>query len=255
MTKSNFGRTWRPSIFITCFLLTGILAVSFLVQPMSDVWKSVDEAAFFALNGSLEWGGGWTFVWGHLNTRVLDVTWAVVMALPLFWVLLLDRTQPADLRFASVFIIVLSVLLGIMIGKWGFNAFERNSPSRVLTPFFDINQLIPGIKAKTGSGSSFPGDHGVAAIIYAVTIIAVFKRTSLTIIALFIAVMNMLPRLIGGGHWLSDVIVGGGGIACVVIPFTLATPSLNHAEIMMGHFLNKVLRPLFSKIGLSKLLD
>ena len=44
------------------------------------------------------------------------------------------------------------------------------------------------------------------------------------------ALLNNLPRLFSGAHWLSDVIVGGGAITLLVLPFAIATPIAFYIE-------------------------
>ena len=38
------------------------------------------------------------------------------------------------------------------------------------------------------------------------------------------AVVFSLPRLVGGGHWLTDDIVGGGFLSLTTLAWGLATP-------------------------------
>ena len=256
MLNTDIGRVWRPKIFIGCYLAAALLVGSFVWGPLVEAWQWLDLKVYYALNGSLTWGGAWTFVWGHLNTRPLDVTWAIVMGLPCLWMLFIDRRHAVEVRFSTVFVIAFAVLIGVLTAKTSFGWVERISPSYhpSTNVFHDVNSMLEGINAKVGSNDSFPGDHGVAALIYAVGFIALFRSPGITAIALFIAAMNTLPRLIGGGHWLTDVVVGGGSAALIMTPWLIAAPTRVWMEKAVTPLLDHVIRPVFSRIGLGSLL-
>ena len=62
MLDTDVGRAWRPKIFIACYLAASLLIVSFLWGPLVGAWEWLDLQAYYALNGSLLWGGAWTFI-------------------------------------------------------------------------------------------------------------------------------------------------------------------------------------------------
>ena len=49
-----------------------------------------------------------------------------------------------------------------------------------------------------------------------------------------IAVLNLLPRLFGGGHWLSDIVVGSGVIGLLVAPCLLFTPAVEGLDRVLA---------------------
>jgi membrane-associated phospholipid phosphatase len=64
------------------------------------------------------------------------------------------------------------------------------------------------------------------------------------LVCLFMTVIFSLPRLIGGAHWLTDDLVGGGFITLLAMSWLLATP-LQHwllrwveppVRIILGRF-------------------
>ncbi|WP_259779671.1 phosphatase PAP2 family protein [Aestuariispira ectoiniformans] len=227
---------------------------SFLEGPVVGYWRAFDEKVFFALNGSLDSEGPWTILWAWMNTRTLDVTWAVVMALPALWVIFCMKGVPIETRVAKILAIALAVVLAISLAKSVGEHVERDSPSRVLSPFHNLNDFVPSLKVKTESGESFPGDHGVAAFVYAFGFIFLLRHSGLTVIALFVTVANTLPRLFGGGHWVTDVIVGGGGFALLVIPLMLATPVVSWLEPISRILLDRFMKPILRPVGLENRL-
>ena len=91
MYKDTTGRVWRPQLIIVFTLIAFFWVLSRFLGPLVPVWQALDENAFYLLNGTLKWGGGWTYFWGHMNTRLFDVLWAVVMGLPVLWLMFFDR--------------------------------------------------------------------------------------------------------------------------------------------------------------------
>ena len=249
MSEVEHGRVWRPALILSCGLVSVLWVVSLFWGPLVPYWKQLDEAAFFALNGTLEWGGAWNFFWGHMNTRPLDIAWGILMGLPLLWVLAFDRRWPLHERLARVLLIGFSILLAVFIAKRIGGEIGRFSPSDHLRPFLNLNHLIEGLSAKTGSNDSFPGDHGVTAFVYFVGMVIYIRRLPLTLIALVVLLANTTPRLIGGGHWLSDVTVGAVGFTLLVYPLMVGTPVLTWLEKGCQSLVEKLIQPICRKLG------
>ncbi|MBL4907613.1 MAG: phosphatase PAP2 family protein [Sneathiella sp.] len=239
MTNTSSQHVWRPKVFVSFYVIAALLALSLIWAPLAQIWKQVDDVVFFALNGSLEGHLVWAKMWGYMNIHEANYAAGAIMVLILLWYLLFNRQVSLEKRLSAVTVTVLFVGLGVIIAKTGFKDFERLSPSMVLSPFFDLNILVEGIDAKTQSGRSFPGDHGVTTFIYSALVVMLVKSRSLATLATLFALANNLPRLFGGSHWLSDVIVGGGAITLVVLPFALATPLLHYVEAVWRTILGK----------------
>ena len=100
---------------------------------------------------------------------------------------------------------------------------QRASP----THFFEnINRVgeLTGINTKDSSRDSFPGDHGMMLIIFAVFMLRYFTVRSF-IIALGIFVIFILPRIMIGAHWFSDIAVGSLSVVLVGLSWWLLTPA------------------------------
>ncbi len=161
------------------------------------------------------------------------------MVVLLLWYVAMDRTDALAKKLAAFTVITIFVLLGIAVSKTGFQEMERLSPSLVLSPFYDLNTLEIGIKTKVKSHHSFPGDHGVTTFIYSLLVILLIRNRTVTALAVIFALLNNLPRLFSGAHWLSDVIVGGGAITMLVLPFAIATPVFHWIEQIWTYLLRK----------------
>jgi membrane-associated phospholipid phosphatase len=234
--ESTKARIW---FFLYCFSTVALLAASLLWQPAADVWRQIDEATFFLLNGSLTDGGLWAHFWAYMNIHLVNVFAGVFMVGLLLWYVFADRDDTIARKMAAFTIIALFVSLGIIVSKTGFQDMERFSPSLVLSPYYDLNILQIGIKTKVQSHHSFPGDHGVTTFIYSLLVVLLIKNRTVTTLAVIFALLNNLPRLFSGAHWLSDVVVGGGAITMLVLPFAIATPAFYWTEKLWQHFIFK----------------
>ena len=246
------GREWRPALIIGCSIIAALWVAGLFVGPLVPFWQQLDNAAFFWLNGSLEDGGAWAHFWAVLNTRMVDVTWAVVMALPLIWVMVFDKRWPPHERLARVLLIGFSMLIAVFIAKKIGGWIGRWSPSNDLRPFQDLSKMFADLSPKTGSNDSFPGDHGVTSFVYFIGFYVFIRRRWLTVLAGLIVLANTLPRLFGGGHWVSDVLVGAVGFTLIVYPWMVGSPVLTGLERLSRPVSDRVLWPVLTRLGISR---
>ena len=194
--------------FAACFTAVAILAGSWIWGPTAQFWQVLDNATFFALNGSLTQGSNWSIFWAYMNIHLANVLAGVFMVVLLLYYVFTNRNDTLTQKLTSFTLIALFVCLGIIISKSGFRDFVHHSPSLVLEPFNDLNKLTEGIDAKVRSRGSFPGDHGVTTFIYSLLVVILIKSRAIATLAVLFALLNNLPRLFSGAHWLSDVLVG-----------------------------------------------
>jgi membrane-associated phospholipid phosphatase len=99
----------------------------------------------------------------------------------------------------------------------------RHSPSLVLQPAYRLSELVPEINPKDSSKHSFPGDH--ALVLFMVSIcIWFFAGRERGMLAIGISSLEVFPRLVGGAHWLTDILVGALSTALIATSLTLALP-------------------------------
>lgn len=92
-----------------------------------------------------------------------------------------------------------------------------------------VSQLS-GWPAKDRSGSSFPGDHGMMLLIFAVYMWKYIGKDAF-IKAMAVFIIFSLPRIMGGAHWFTDVFVGSVSFVLLVLSWILLTPL---ADIFIG---------------------
>ncbi|KGK40994.1 hypothetical protein LH51_18075 [Nitrincola sp. A-D6] len=252
MTPPVFGSQWRPAPLILMHLAALLLILSFIYPAGFQLWRQVDNSVFFALNGTLSEGGTWAWIWAWANTRYKDMLLAVVMLL--FLVFPGFGFKRSQLQQALVgFLVLMFVLVPL---RYFFYEFAKQldlsgpSPSMVLSPAYLLTELFPVIPAKDGSSRSFPGDHATVLILWAAYLI-MNTRCLGSYLAVLLATLMILPRMVGGAHWFSDVAVGGFAVALPVLAWAFYSPLL----LGLTRWMEKAFLPLFRLLGRIPLLN
>jgi membrane-associated phospholipid phosphatase len=224
--NAHQGSGWRPRALLACHVAIVLIVGSWLLPATRAWWDALDESVFRALNGSLESGESWQTFWAWANWRMADAVPALFMlALVVWWLIeggrkVLGRRIAAFVAFAFA-LLLMRDLTGTLLEdgmEW-----RRRSPTLLLPDVFLLSTLVPHVDAKDISGKSFPGDHAFALIAVAVFLWhQAGKRRGL--FALLILTPFMLPRLVGGAHWLTDILVGSVCMVLFVSSWWFSTP-------------------------------
>ncbi len=222
-----FTQRWHLPALIGVHLLTLLLLLSWRWAPTAMLWQQLDQQVFFALNGSLPDAPGWQALWALLNNRLADLLpLAVILASLALPGLGLRRNQ---LHRALVgFFLLLVLMLPYREGLHELAALLKwsgLSPSLTLQPAYLLSELVPEIPTKDRAYDSFPGDHATVLWLWAGYLI-LLQRSWVSLWALLVALAFMLPRLVGGAHWLTDNLIGGLCIALPTLAWAFASPAL-----------------------------
>lgn len=214
---------WRG--FFLC-QLTGLgLLASWLWPATRAGWDLLDQAVFFALNGTLATPSPWAAFWAVLNFRAMDLL-PLVFLLPFLLVpgLVLPRHSRATACLHLLLVLFTMLVFRLLVEALTEGlGWRGNSPSRTLVPAYLLSELYPGLDPKDGSNQSFPGDHASVLMIVAIFLfLQGLNRWSVLIGA--VSLFFMLPRLFSGAHWLTDIVVGGSLIASQSLAFGYFTP-------------------------------
>lgn len=194
------------------YVLLGVaLLLSWLAFDSSrEIWDAWDETTYLNLNGSLAAGGDWLAFWAVCNSRYFDLV-PGVLTLALYATYLFEqRGAFFAQRFKFGLAMATFTVLWLTLVIKGTLETERASPSLVYSEAIRIGKALEWVpRVKDYSDYSFPGDHAAILLLVSVIILHVCGRRR-GAIALVITVLFALPRLVGGAHWLSDVVVGGG---------------------------------------------
>ena len=157
------------------------------------------------------------------NTKPFDYATALlILALFSFHILSGNRQQFIK-RSAEGALIVLAVVLTIQVSK-NFLDYGRPGPSTTLEPSILLSTLVSGFEFKESSGNSFPGDHGIALIMFT-SLMWFFAGRTYGLIMTLVSALLMLPRMVVGAHWLTDNLVGSLYVSLFALSWLLATPA------------------------------
>ncbi len=217
---------WKP--LLLCFASILFLLGSFLWPVTFALWQSFDTAIFKFLNHTLE-GHPWVQVfWAVVNHRKADL---VEDAIFLLFFILAIRAAPKEKRIRRtaefIFCILLAGALILFVNRTFLRShvlIPRESPSLVVTPCVRLSQEVPWMIVKDETIACFPGDHATTLLLFTV-LYSFYAGRKFGAYAALYAVFRILPRLIVGAHWASDIIVGSGCLVLFFLGLVLCTPA------------------------------
>ncbi len=198
-----------------------------LFKTEDSFWKRADIAIFKALNGQLKDNKSSQMFWAHSNRRIFDLVSAFSMILIYGIFILRGNTEEKfeRIKFGLYMSLCMLVALGSVQVIHAIFDTGRLSPTKVpvegairLSDFDYIN-----FDLKDASKTSFPGDHSAVLFMIA-TFISFYAKRLYALAAILVALLFVLPRMVGGGHWFTDIFVGGGAITLITASWALCTP-------------------------------
>ena len=229
---------WRPKALVLSHVVALLLIATWLTPATRQLWDRFDLALFRLLNDSLALGHAWQMFWAVANYRAVDLLPAVLV-LGLFIVSIWGRPRDvqnqrwAVLAVLGGVLVIVPPLMGLAV-QHGLQ-YMRHSPTLVLDDVLRLSQLVPSIDTKDTSPRCFPGDHAFVLLAVMSFFWYVGRRRD-ALIASLLTALFVLPRLVGGAHWATDTLIGGGSASLLVGSWTFATP--------LGHRLATLLHPV-----------
>lgn len=218
---------WRPKALFILLTVAALLLGSFYTPYTRQFWEILDQYTFRLLNSWIATNPYAQTFWAIFSHKNAD--WFEDM---IFLVLFISYIRGAALskrpfRIAQLFYIAIVLLFVILCVNRGplhdYNGIERESPSLTVEGAIRLSDEVTWLKFKDSSHKSFPADHATTAILFG-SLFGWMARGKLAIFSSIYCIFLILPRLINGAHWLSDVLVGSGTISLVALAFFLCTP-------------------------------
>ncbi|OCA59429.1 hypothetical protein A9R10_20085 [Aeromonas piscicola] len=205
--------------FVPCYLVGGLIAISWSVLPAHGPWDHWDLAVFHLVNGWLGQSQLWADVVAVTNNRLFDL--AVLACMGLILATCFFRSHESGRR-RLVAMGVVMLLGALAINQFGhLLPVSRPSPTLTVADALRVSQLS-AIPTKDSSSDSFPGDHALFLMIFAGFALRYLPRgagmTAILMVPLFSA-----PRILSGAHWLTDVYVGALSLTLLCLPLLLLT--------------------------------
>lgn len=247
MEVNRVNPRWRPARFWGLNALALLLIGSWIWPVTGAAWAAVDERFFRAVNSTLTTGRWWSGIWAVGNSRYLDFFTAIIMAVFILRPNLVFKENEVRRGLFTMVgllgvLVVINGGLSLLADRYGW---QRQSPTRVLDGAVRLGDIFPAMKLharmKDSAPRSFPGDHAAVLILWAVFLVP-FARRGVALLTIFIAALWSFPRIIGGGHWFSDVVMGSVFLAISSYAWGYCTPLL----YWWGEVLERIARPVLA---------
>lgn len=248
MSVVENNRLWKTGWLIAAQLAALCLLLSWLLPSSHQLWVELDTWFFWQMNGSMVDRPTWQYIMALANHRMADLVPASLVALLyLHFCLKGKNKEQVNQRITYGVTIFCLLLVTIVVFKFGIFEFLLRHfsltdllPRRSATYIFDntvrLDEIFPSINSKVTSKDSFPGDHATVLIFFTV-FITFYAGHIYGGITLMLSLIFILPRLVGGAHWLSDILVGSGYIILASTSLYLATPLHKIISNYLSHFI------------------
>jgi len=250
---------WHVRALIACNAIALLLLASWRWPPARLLWDRLDSEAFRLMNAPLANSAAWAQVWGVCNMRPVDLGFGLILLCFLVkgnWIFPAAQVRRALYAFLAVLLLLLLIRAGPLAELVKVMHWQRASPSLTVDGAVRLTELFPGWARdwhmKDASVRSFPGDHASVLLLWAM-FLSPFASGWRRWLIWGLAVVFMLPRLVAGAHWLSDILVGGVFLALIAAGWGLYTPYAAKACSLFERFATPVLQFLGRLPGLRQI--
>jgi len=219
-----------------CLFFVFLMPVSLFVPPTKFLWSSFDSWFFHTCNSYVAHHPVQRIFWALANIKITDLFGAFFLVGCFIIYILEGEGAERRKRIAQFLYMLIWFEITILLSKQCLNPIVqyfsicRHGPSLTTpeTSYF-LSQLAPWQKVKDFSHSCFPGDHATIVFQWCGFICYFLGKKRGVPITLF-SIFFLLPRLISGAHWISDLLVGS--LPIVTAALFLATTPLIMDKIM-----------------------
>jgi len=214
------------SLLISQFIIVFLL-LSWNFPPLCHLWEKLDIAAAYFFNSFIQNHKISQNFWAFFNSSLADWLFDITMALFFLpYVFLAQKGQKLK-RFIEISLIIFVIVLFYNLFNRGI--FEkaiilsRESPFGVLPDLFSLNEVISWTHVKVHSSASYPGDHGYTICMFILSIYFLMGRRQ-CFFAFLASLPFLVPRLITGAHWVTDILMGSFIMALFILGWLFYTP-------------------------------
>lgn len=216
----------------------GLAIIISWAMPSFTLWTHVDDRVFWFFNHGLSADNpAWTTIIAAMNSRFFDL---VVMALMLGLMALACQRDPKggwSRWFGIGVTMVLTAGVTALLVRF-LVTYTHESPTLRYPDSTRITELV-NFATKATSNRSFPGDHGIMAMIFTGFMLK-FGDRLVRVLSLVVMVLAAAPRVVVGAHWFTDILVGSLAIVLLILPWVLCTPLADRCTNAISGYVQRV---------------
>lgn len=184
-----------------------LLVAIYLIFP--NVCNFIDTECFLFLNKNLLSNKFISYVIGILSHK--NESWINVIVMVAINIFSLNSVQLKIKTSKAAAIILycwLSFQVVLLINILIFQKIldlHRASPSIAIVGAIKLSEVLGNINIKDYSNNSFPAGHALV-LIYWTLFVNLYATRLVKNIAVFVCILLVLPRIITGAHWMSDIV-------------------------------------------------
>lgn len=213
MEKTKSQKCQFPLFLFTASVL---VLITWFEPRLHLLWEWVDKTTYLSFHAFFLKTEPEQFFWAVMNSRIGDnFSHALFLSLLLSYIFFDNQSEKKNKSLEALFIIV-AIVSSILISKWvqHYLVVKRESPSLLLGHTIALSKAFPHLEnIKDASHRSYPGDHGMTLFLLAFFMYYFSRKKRYTVLAFLLALIFSLPRLISGGHWATDILMGSIPIA------------------------------------------
>lgn len=218
---------FRPLPFALYLVVAAALAASWLIPgPVREWWDVADVAFFRFLNGSLPQAQWWQQLWAIGNNHFFDFLALLLMLWLVFDYITGEERRHVPERMAVVVTIVVTILVASVLTNI-MDSGERASPTAALEGAFMLSEHVTWLQTKDISHNSYPSDHATILLMMSLMLWH-FAGRKAGLLMLAAGLFFTFPRVIGGAHWLTDIMAGSIPLSLSMVALCIYTPLHRH---------------------------
>lgn len=206
--------------FKKVFIFLFALNLSWFLPPFSWGWNLIDQTLFSTFNSLILQSPSFQSFWIVASGRITDQASEIFMFFGGVLYVYSGKEEEIPIRWKRVGFLVLCVFSSFLIGKFliaplvKFFHVKRASPTLMNPEAFRLSTqaLVTGVKDY--SKQSFPGDHAIVLMTWALVLAHYWGRQGYLLIGA-VTFFFSLPRLFAGAHWPTDILIGSLTISLI----------------------------------------
>lgn len=224
-------------ICFSCVFVAFLILLLWLLPSTALFWDQLDTQAFYYFNGWLAKSRGAQLFWSIANFRPFDLlpVTIIVLSVTVRGVLI---EQHNTREKTLLFFVLISMMFAIRYLVSFLYGDGRYSPSTTLSPAYLLTSLVTYLPSKDYALDSFPSDHAAVMLTW-MCFMLIYAKKKYKLVSIPVALFFMLPRLVSGAHWITDIVVGSVFVTLLSVALVCYTPLGEHVVEMIQFITQK----------------